>query len=88
MRKSLPLLVLAGFVLLATAKSHHYKKDQEDYDTLTYRTRVPRAHEKRIGRGDHHKYEGFKEEDDDPDAFENPELHPHHKKHRKGHHGI
>ena len=87
MRKTLPLLVLAGFVLLAVAKSHHFKEEEEDYDTMASRTRNPRTHENRRGGGDHHKYEGFEEEEDEPNAFENPEL-PHHKKHQKGHHGI
>ena len=66
MRKTLPLLVLAGFVLLAVAKSHHFKEEEEDYHTLTSRTRNPRSRDKRIRGGDLHNYEAFEEEEDEP----------------------
>ena len=81
MRKTLPLLVLAGLVFLAMAKSHHFKDEEEDYGTQTSRPRNPRTHENRRGRGDRNNYE------DETNALENPES-PHHKKHQKGHHGI
>ncbi len=81
------MLVLAGFVFVALAKSHHFKREEEDYDDLTSQSRYPRTNDKRNSEGDHHRYGVFEEGDDEPYGFENPEL-PHHLKHQKDRRGI
>ena len=66
MRKTLPLLVLCGFVCLAVlGKKHHRKEENEEFDTLAYRQHFPRSRERRGGSF------GYGEESDYD--LENPE---------------